>query len=215
MMNTVGWMSEIAVCKLGEEIVKTGKQFCFAGALALTRTAQIAQRDVRDVMSDLFILRNRWTWSGIKIVPARKENPDMYSAVYSKDWYMPVHESGGVRTPTDIGRSEFVIPQKALFKHIDFKKPIPTSYRPRNILTNKTRVYGNKPFKRTLPNGTTGIFVRKGMARLPIEMLYKYYEQPIHIKSRRWFIDTVTIAYDKHFEDEYTTALHRALATAL
>jgi len=200
---------------LGEKIAKTGKQFRFAGALALTRTAQIAQRDVREVMSDIFTLRNRWTWSGIRIIPARKEDADMFSAVYSKDWYMPIHEVGGIRTPSDIGRKEFIIPQKALYRHIDFKKPIPTSFRPRNILTNKTRLYGNKPFKRTLPNGVTGIFVRKGKERLPIEMLYRYYDKPISIKSRRWFMDTVTIAYDKNFESEYAAALSHALATAL
>jgi hypothetical protein len=202
--------------KLGEEIYKTCNAFHYAGAIALTKTAKHAQQDVREIMQDLFTIRNKWTISGVRITPAKAKDDAPFAEVYSKDWYMPIHDVGGVRQPK--GKFGFWIPKDIRrAAGIDFKKIIPASMRPKNLLKpkSKARIHDNRPFLAKTKGGMEGIFVRTGKARTPVEMLYMRYDKGVNIKSRRWFMDTVSASYDKWFEQEYNEALLRQVERAI
>lgn len=58
-------------------------QFRFAAALALTRTAQVAQRDLRTAMPKVFDRPTRWALNSVFIIPAKKDK--LQATVWLKD----------------------------------------------------------------------------------------------------------------------------------
>ena len=193
----------IGMDQLGSKVMGAAEELEFAGVVALTRTAGRAKRAVQDILPERFIIRNKWTIRGIRITPATKKKPE--AEVYSKDWYMPIHEEGGRREPKG---ETFWIPvniRNAIGKSA--KDMIPVSMRPKNIL--KKKVHGNLPFVATY-NGKTGIFVKTGDPTRPVEMLYYRYDKAIKIEKQKWFFDEIFAIYDKYMDVEYNRALQEA-----
>src|SRR3990167_3209198 len=82
---------------IGEIDALVTKEMPFAMAVALTRTAQSAQREVRAELKDRFTIRGNWVPGGIRIKPATKRN--LAAEVGSKDAFMALQETGGVKKP--------------------------------------------------------------------------------------------------------------------
>jgi len=72
-------------------------QYPFAAAVALTRTAQDAQAEVRAELPTRFTIRNRWVSQGIRIVPAKKNC--LEAEVGSRDDFMALQETVGIKRP--------------------------------------------------------------------------------------------------------------------
>lgn len=61
------------VKRVTEELAKAEKQVKFATAVALTRTAQIAKREVEAEMPKVFDRPTRWTLNSLRLIPAKKD----------------------------------------------------------------------------------------------------------------------------------------------
>jgi hypothetical protein len=87
------------------------RQFPYACALALTRTAQKCQAAVRGEMSTRFTIRNDWSVRGIQIKPALKTQKQPFSVVFVGDlWaYLKLQERGGLKVPIG-GRHYICVP---------------------------------------------------------------------------------------------------------
>lgn len=59
--------------RVTEELAKAEKQVTFATAVALTRTAQIAKREVEAEMPKVFDRPTRWTLNSLRLIPAKKD----------------------------------------------------------------------------------------------------------------------------------------------
>lgn len=181
----------------------------FAGVVALTRTAKHGQRAVQDNLPNVFNIRNKWTIQGIRITPATKQSQE--AEVYSKDWYMPIHETGGKRDP----KPAFWIPVgiREAVGLSSLKQPIPQWARPRNLITGRRKIplTNTKAFYQTI-NETVGLWARIGNDKNSIRLLYAYTTEPINIPKREWFHKPVAEAYDKYLEIEYNQALLEAWA---
>lgn len=99
----------------------------FAGARALTWTAQDIQKQVQREMPQRFILRNSFVLKGVRITPAKKVN--LESHVYSKDDFMALQETGGAKVPK--GKS-IAIPTNNV--GTNKRNIIPKAQRPRRLL---------------------------------------------------------------------------------
>ncbi len=74
------------------------EQLPYATALALTRTAQDAQAEIKRGLPRRFKLRNRWVEQGIRVKAARK-GPAPEAVVHSRDGFMFLQEVGGTKLP--------------------------------------------------------------------------------------------------------------------
>lgn len=74
----------------------TEKNFNYAVAAALTKTAKDIQEEVRKGMPMRFTIRRRWVIQNIRIKPANKRGP-MAAEVYSGDDFMGLQEFGGTK----------------------------------------------------------------------------------------------------------------------
>lgn len=77
--------------------ITEAKQFRFAVAKALTQTAYDVQKEVRANMPNRFILRRQWIVQGMRVERATKQN--LEAMVYTKDKFMRLQESGGIKGP--------------------------------------------------------------------------------------------------------------------
>lgn len=191
----------IDISQLAGRMQNATEGMIFAGVVALTRTAKHAQRAVQDNLPEVFDIRNKWTIQGIRITPATKQTQE--AEVYSKDWYMPVHEQGGQRSSP----KGFWIPvgmRSAI--GISKKELIPRSMSAKSLMKGKTRVQDITPFYATM-RGTSGIWQRETALRYPVKLLYKFHTDNIRIPQRRWFWDEINAAYDRYMDEEYNAAL--------
>ena len=72
-------------------------QLPYASALGLTRIAKRAQTKVKRNIPRRFIMRKKWIQTGIRINPATKQQ--LWSRVYSRDDFMALQETGGIKRP--------------------------------------------------------------------------------------------------------------------
>lgn len=198
----------IPIERLAGRIQNASEQMIFAGVVALTRTAKHGQRAVQDDLPKIFIIRDKWTVQGIRITPATKQNQE--AEVYSKDWYMPLHEEGGQRKSP----KGFWIPVaiREAVGITSLKQKIPQWASARNLKSGRRKLplANTKAFITTV-NNTQGIYARIGKENI-IRLLYAYRLEPITIKARPWFFNNVNKAYDKYLEIEYDKALLEAWA---
>ena len=59
--------------RASDQLARYEKQIPFATALALTRTAQIAKREIEKEMSSVFDRPTRWTLNSLRLFPAKKD----------------------------------------------------------------------------------------------------------------------------------------------
>lgn len=116
------------------------RQVPFATAKALTRTAQDARDAVRAELPKRFTIRSGWVAGGIRIVPASKNDwPRAVAWVGSRDPFMELQETGGVKTPAK-GARNLAIPTPTTTARRTGSGRIPASRKPRALL-DKPGVY--------------------------------------------------------------------------
>jgi len=84
------------------------KQFRFATAQALTKTAAEVQTGVKQAMPSRFTIRRSWVIQGIRMDKATKDN--LTATVYSRDKFMGLQEVGGPKSPL---RNYIAVPTRA------------------------------------------------------------------------------------------------------
>jgi hypothetical protein len=211
-------------------------QIPYASAVALTRTAQEAQKAVRANLPKKFIIRNNWTQKGIRMQSAKKQDwPDQYAVVGSVDKRMVEFEDGEVRAKPFKGTA-FVYPRAI---RPNKRALIPRSKQPGALLNgNPSLPYHNRrgptgskrkprPFLAMLKTGEMGVFVRTGervaqnkrarssgrkpLGKEVLKLLYMMDPRSVHMPKREWLVKTTyniaTKKYPGHFERELLSAL--------
>lgn len=183
-------------------------QIPFAMALALTRTAQYAQREIKAGLPERFTIRNAFVERGVKVKTASKR--DQEAAVY---WQAPVasrrgfaqslarQETGGIKTPA---RRWLAIPQKGVKRGASGL--IPKRQRPGQVLKQK-RTFINRN-----QSGGLTIYKRTTKKRYPIVALYTLTDR-VKVKGAFEFVPTARAAAKKVFRTEFGKAFAKALAT--
>lgn len=205
-------MAAITLAELPDAIKEVGRQFVFAGALALTWTAKDCQTAIRDELPNRFVIRNKWVQGGIRIIPADYKDQKPTSEIYSKDWFMRQQETGAKRKPPNSGQSVIPVAYAEVMGLNDkaiIKKPKDV-----DKFLNK-KIGENKPFIGYSKKGAKGIFLRTTNERSPIRMLFKLQTEEVNIDKREWFQNVVDKTYSTKLSDNYDKALAYALKTAL
>ena len=172
----------------------------FAAARALTQTAQQGQRRVRQHLPQVFTLRNDWTRRGIRVRPANKRT--LQAAVFSRDWYLGDHETGGTRTPRDARALSVPVGARG-----STSQTIPRSRRPARLLSRP------RHFIARMASGKAGIFQRVGRARLPIRLMYSF-EDDVTFDDTLNMTGVVGETATNDFPVRFHEAVDQALATA-
>lgn len=201
------------------------KQFRFAIASALTKTAKSAQGAAIGEIKSTFTVRNNWLTSpiGPKILPATKT--DLSAAVVLKTDILNLHEDGGIKLPSG---TFIAIPTSNVRRRKN--SIVATSDRPRN-LSGKAFVLPLKSGGRGGGGkGKLGIFVRvNGRVRNKYDrptsrkrkVQYTYQKSALklmyilvpHAKIEER--PTVTTAAMKTFEKQFSNTLFQELKNAL
>ncbi len=182
---------------------ETAEQMPFATALALTKTAQLAQADVRAQLSESFTLRNSWVSKGIRILPARKD--DLAATVYTKDYFMALHVMGGDRVPASPGKD--AVPVGARANKRDFTR--------KKYWAGKLLAKGGRGFKAKLKNGAIGVFVRKAKGKDKGKIsLYWVLKRAIKIKADWPFEKQWRASASRNLPEQINLAMRRAVETA-
>ncbi len=179
-------------------------EFAFATAKALTDTAKDAQAEIRNKeLPRVFDLKNRWTQSGIRITPAKKDMPS--ASVYSRDWYLTDHEHGKIRYPF---RGKYIaIPGRGLSvaksgRITKSKRPDAVMRRP-DVFIVSLRKSGLKAIVQR-PR-------KKAEARAgKLNVLY-ILKPKVRIKEKLRFKDTVAEVVNKRFKRNYIRILNQAI----
>ena len=172
------------------------RQIPFATALALTRTAQDAQAEVRGQLPSRFRLRNGWTMRNIKIAGAQKAS--LEATITAPD-YMAKQETG----ETEHARKRYLA---APAPTIGNDRIPPARLRPRSLLSQP----------RTFVLDTAGgavIAQRKGRKRKPLRLLWWLTPQQRY-SERFEFGDTTAQTVERRFAIRFDEAFARAVATA-
>ena len=173
------------------------RQALFAIALALTRTAQDVQKEVRAQLPSKFTLRNGWTARNIRIEPASKSS--LEASISAPD-YMRKQETG----EREVARKRYLA---APGPAVGNSRIAPASMRPRQLLRQP------KTFILELKSGKVAIAQRKGRKRLPLRIMWwltpwqEYHE-------RFEFGRTATDVVEKRFAIRFDEAFQHAMATA-
>lgn len=198
------------------------EQFPFAVALALTRTAQQAQKVVQKETQEKFNLHTMFIPRNIKVTPAKKKDiqkfglAEAYVGTTKLISFMTLQETGGVKKPkgralslpseglggnakTATGAIKKGMKPKALLARFDSKKK-----------EKKTKGGQVKPMA-FVAKGM--ILIRVGPGRYPLKVLYKF-EEKAKIKPRWEFERTVRTIAENYFAHNMEQAMRFAVATA-
>lgn len=183
------------------------RQIPFATALALTRTAQAAQRELRSDLPHRFDIRNDYLSRGTVIQSATKATQE--AAVY---WRAPGGESRRSFAKL-LSRQEVGGTTRPKGRHtaipVNVKRTggglIPSRSKPRAILARKGG------FVRPIAGGE-GIFQRTSRKAKPI-LRYALREEPLRYAPRWDFRGTASDVARRVFAREFSAAFAKALAT--
>jgi hypothetical protein len=173
------------------------KQIRYASALALTRTAQDAQEEVRRQLPSRFIMRSQWVPKGIRIQRATKAN--LESTVRVLDDFMALQETGGI--------GETSVPIGARPKPISRTPP---SKWPGALLKKP------KHFIAPIKSGSDQMVLwrrRSKKKNSPLRLMYVF-EDRVKIKPRFGFAETVEQVGLERFKIRFEEAVEQALASA-
>lgn len=172
------------------------RQMPFAIALALTRTAQDAQQEVKGQLPSRFALRNGWTARNIRIQAASKSG--LEATITAPD-YMAKQETGETEHAK---RRYLVAPAPAIGNRI-----APAGMRPSAVLRQP------RTFIMEMKSGKVGIVQRKGRRPLPVRILW--WLTPTQRNTERFeFGDTSAQVVERRFAIRFQEAFARAVATA-
>ncbi len=174
------------------------KQANYAAAVALTRTAQDAQKEVRRQLPSRFIMRTKWVPKGIRVKMARKS--DLESVVWVKDQFMLAQEHGGT------GESSVPIGARPSPKSVTRQSKWPSR------LLEKP-----KHFIGPIAKGSDEMVLwrrRNKKKRYPIRLMYVFEKGGVEIKPRFGFRETVEQVANTRFVSHFEEQLARALAPA-
>lgn len=182
------------------------RQLPFATALALTRTAQAAQREIRAQLPSRFTIRNAYVERGVRIQAATKRRPQAVvfwrapggSARRSFAEALARQEEGGKKQP----RARHLAIPRGVIRGAG--GTITKAKRPEALLRQK-RVYV------TEVRGGAGIFQRVGKSRP--RLLYFLTPRTARIEPRWAFKDTAQRVARRVYRREFGRAYARALAT--
>ena len=195
------------------------EQLPFAAAKALTMTVQDVQHELQSEMPSRFTIRRTWTIQGIRIKPATKR--ELTAAVYSRDPFMDLQESGGTKAP--IGRRVFDYGQY-LAVPLDARRTkgdvVKKEDWPQNLI---------KPFIITLHDGRKFLCVRevsmgkrgprrvselrKGATQSGIKLMYTLVPKA-EVKARLGLHDIARRLVPVRFPANFNDAMAVAIATA-
>ena len=187
------------------------RQIPYALALALTRTAQAAQSEIKNELPSRFTIRNAFVERGVKIKTASKR--DQEAAVF---WQAPVasrrafaqslarQETGGTKTPSN---RWLAIPRPAVEKRRGKGGMIPKRWRPGQALKRKDVFIA-----KTQTAGVMAIYRRTTKKRYPIEALYTLTDR-IRVRETFQFVPTARAAARQVFKKEFGKAFAKAIAT--
>jgi len=207
--------------ELAKVFKRVAEDASFAGAVALTKTAQLGQAEVKKHLEKKFNLKNSWTARGIRITPATKKN--LQSEIYTLDDYIAYHDKGAVRSD----RKDFLVPGKGFQKvtGIDPKKRvIPKKFKrpavfkkqfPIKVIGGKGSKGKAKPFVLKLRSGKEMIAVRQTSKEKPLDILYYIHKGSIKLKGRRFFEQPTENIYNKKFQEEYDKAFEKYVKFSL
>jgi hypothetical protein len=185
------------VKSLGKPIDEVVRQAPFIFALALTRTAQDCQGEIKGSLGDHFEIRRQWITRGIRSSPGPVRNPwnaiagqrvtktHLKAEVGSVDEFMGLHATGGVQKPKP-GSKSMAIPVPGGGRPKPEDETPPRTW-PGRILGRankqsferwakvkaggKKRRSKPKPFVATI-NDHPGVYIRAGRGRFPIKALW-------------------------------------------
>lgn len=179
-----------------------GKQFPFAMALALTRTAKEVQREEIAHIRSAFTVRGSWLKEGGKfgvgITPATKR--DLVAVIESRAPWLGAHEEGTTRTPTG---SHFAIPQADIRR--TKTQVISRSHRPKAL---------RRAFKVETKRGVPLLLQRIGRGKRSILRVMYQLTGKAKIEPRLRFIETGRAVVERVWKQIFAEALDRAIRTA-
>ena len=171
------------------------RQMPFAIALAITRTAQDAQQEVKGQLPSRFALRNGWTARNIRIQAASKSG--LEATITAPD-YMAKQETGETEHAK---RRYLVAPAPAIGNRI-----APAGMRPSAVL-RQPRTFIIEA------GGSVAIAQRKGRKAKPLRILW--WLTPTQRNTERFeFGDTSAKVVERRFAIRFQEAFARAVATA-
>jgi hypothetical protein len=179
-------------------------QIPFAMALALTRTAKLAQADVIEKLPDSFEIRTPWIAKGIRVKPARKSDLAAGAEVWTKDRFLALHLEGGDRVPFSPGKD--AVPSEGA--------------RPRKRDLTRKRVYPGmllKPAGRgylvNIGNGSIGVFRRKGKGEKSKTTLFWVLSKRIDVKADWPFAAQIDATVGRELPEQIVVGIADALRT--
>nr|CRH06592.1 Conserved protein of unknown function [Candidatus Magnetococcus massalia] len=176
------------------------KQARYATALALTRTAQDAQAEVRRRLPELFTIRTGWVAKGIRVKPAQKA--DLQASIRVLDPFMALQETGGSKR--SLSGDALGVPVGA--------RPNPKSVtRPGKFpgaLLKKPNHFIAPLFKDPT---THAVWRRGGRKGRKLKMMYRFVDR-VEIKPRFGFIETVKAVVEARFQENFQAATKNALS---
>jgi len=175
------------------------RQLPFATALALTRTAQAAQSEIREDLPKHFKQRGSglsWISRGIGVEAAKKDHSE--ATVYSRDWFMLYQEEGGTKRP--LTAAMLAIPHGKLVGMAERPKP--------SGLLGQPGVFVNK-----FASGVEFIGQCTGPGRYPLAILYVL-KPTVNVRPEWGFEATVERVANERFPGEMRSALEIALRSA-
>lgn len=179
-------------------------QIPFATALALTRTAQDAQAEVRRGLKSRFTVRNNFVEKGILFSAAKKDT--LQATVFSRDDFMILQEKGGTKTPRGASIS---VPMEG-----GNKKGIARAGRRPKDLRSTVGVF------RAKIGGVDGLWQRlqrrskaKKAAGHHLKLLFVF-KPSVPVRARFGFADTVRKVVIERFRRQLDLAIATAVRTA-
>ena len=178
------------------------KQIRFATAVALTRTAQDAQEEVRRQLPERFTIRTGWLAKGIRIQPARKNT--LESSVRVLDDFMTLQETGGLKRSRSGDSLAVPVGARPTPRSVTRPGKFPGALlkKPRHFIA----AFHDDP-------QTHAVWRRGGRKGRKVKLMYVFADQ-VRLEPRFDFMETVKLVVEARFEGNFSDAMQEALASA-
>nr|CRH06154.1 conserved protein of unknown function [Candidatus Magnetococcus massalia] len=178
------------------------KQARYATALALTRTAQDAQAEVRRRLPERFTIRTGWVAKGIRVKAAKKN--ELEASVRVLDPFMALQEIGG--TKRSKAGNALAVPVGA--------RPNPKSVTRPGKFPGALLKKSNHFIAPLFNDPTThAVWRRGGRKGRKLKMMYRFVDR-VEVKPRFGFMATVKETVEARFQKNFNDVLLDALETS-